>query len=94
MRRLKKEVDMLIQKIINDREAQNQENSIYGNPKDLLQIVLEGAASDTTLNSSGFKLGHNMNQLLVDICKNIYFAGSESSALAATWTLLLLPFVS
>ncbi|XP_061375493.1 cytochrome P450 714A1-like, partial [Gastrolobium bilobum] len=87
LRKLEKEVDTLILKIINDRQVQNQNSSINGNQKDLLQTIVEGAASATTSNSSG---KGNMNRLIIDMCKNIYFAGSESSALAVTWTLLLL----
>lgn len=94
MWKLEKEVNMLITKIINDREVENQ-NRKHGNQKDLLQTILDGAANATTSNSNGkgsFKLEqkHEMNRLIIDICKNIYFAGSESSALAVTWTLLLL----
>lgn len=87
--RLQKEVDMLIMKIITDREAQNQKNNTYVDQKDLLQTILEGVASATD-GKGVFKHGNGMNQLIVDICKNFYFAGSESSALAVIWTLLLL----
>ncbi|KAJ1407194.1 Cytochrome P450 [Sesbania bispinosa] len=86
IQKLEKEVDMLILQIINDREVQNQKNNIQ---KDLLQTLLEGVASDTTLSSSGKGI-FNMKRMIIDICKNIYFAGFESTALAVTWTLLLL----
>lgn len=92
MWRLKKEVDMLIMEMIHDREIKNQ-NKDDEKQTDLLQKILEGAACDTTLNANAkgiFKAKHNMNQLIIDLCKNIFFAGSESTAIAVSWTLLLL----
>ncbi|XP_027338716.1 cytochrome P450 714A1-like [Abrus precatorius] len=89
--KLQKEVDSLILKVIKDREAENQKSSTNENQKDLLNIILEGAANATNNGEKGiFKAGYNVNQLILDICKNIYFAGSESSAIAVSWTLMLL----
>lgn len=84
----------MILKMIKEREAENQKSSTHGNQtqKDLLQIILEGATSATSTESSGkgiFGPGYNIYQSIVDICKNMYFAGSESTALAITWTLFL-----
>ncbi|KAG4992809.1 hypothetical protein JHK87_026266 [Glycine soja] len=90
--KLQKEVEMMILKVIKDREADNQKSGTHENQKDLLQIILEGAASATTDTSRKgiFRPRYNINQLILDICKNVYFAGSESTALATIWTLLLL----
>ncbi|KAK7266929.1 hypothetical protein RIF29_19590 [Crotalaria pallida] len=92
--KLEKEVETLIMKIIHDREAENQ-NGINGNhQKDLLQILLEGLANATTSNSNGKgslkPKKEEMYQLLIDICKNFYFAGADTSASSVTWTLMLL----
>ncbi|KAG4925416.1 hypothetical protein JHK87_050956 [Glycine soja] len=92
--KLQKEVEAMILKMIKEREAENQKSSTHGNQtqKDLLQIILEGATSATSTESSGkgiFGPGYNIYQSIVDICKNMYFAGSESTALAITWTLFL-----
>ncbi|KAK7266926.1 hypothetical protein RIF29_19587 [Crotalaria pallida] len=93
MWKLEKEVEKLILEVIHDREVENR-NGINGNQKDMLQTILEGVANATVSNSNGkgsFRLGkHEKNQLIIDMCKNIYFAGSESSALAVSWALLLL----
>lgn len=90
--KLQEEVETIILKVIEDHEAENQKSRTQGNQKDLLQIILEGAASATADGSGKGIFGHqyNINQLILDICKNIYFAGSESTALAIIWTLLLL----
>lgn len=86
MWRLKKEVDELVMNIVCNREIQNRENNLNEKRSDLLQKILEGAANGASLKD----VVQNKNRTIIDLCKNIYFAGSESTALAITWTLLLL----
>ena len=54
--------------------------------KDLLQIILESAERSD--------LGQTTNRFVVDNCKNIYFAGYETTAVSAAWTLMLLALYS
>ncbi|XVF82817.1 hypothetical protein PTKIN_Ptkin16aG0080500 [Pterospermum kingtungense] len=75
-RRLEKEIRTLILKVVKEREEGASEN-------DLLQIIIEGfKTSDSGQGET--------NRFIVDNCKNMYFAGSETSAVTATWTLMLL----
>lgn len=75
-RRLEKEVRALILKVVNEREATTSE-------KDLLQMILEASTgSDFTQDET--------ERFIVDNCKNIYLAGYETTAVSATWTLMLL----
>ena len=54
-----------------------------GSEQDLLQMILEGAKSSDSGQDA-------KNRFIVDTCKNIYLSGYETSAVTATWTLMLL----
>ncbi|WCJ34907.1 Cytochrome P450 714C2 [Euphorbia peplus] len=75
---LEKEIRYLVLDVAKERlEGSDQNNH------DLLQMILEGAK-----NSSFNK--EQMERFIVDNCKNIYLAGYETTAVSATWTLMLL----
>ncbi|GAA0166940.1 oxygenase [Lithospermum erythrorhizon] len=78
---LEKEIGHLIWETIEERKKECfKEKSCE---KDFLQHILQGAAmSDMGKDSS--------KKFIVDNCKNIYFAGHESTAVAAAWCLMLL----
>ncbi|XP_030530565.1 cytokinin hydroxylase-like [Rhodamnia argentea] len=79
-KRLGKEIDDLLMSIINDRKAGIGAN----NRKDLLGLLLEG-------NSGNGRTGKSLTtRELVDECKTFFFGGHETTALALSWTLLLL----
>ncbi|KAM1063724.1 hypothetical protein ACFX2A_028455 [Malus domestica] len=52
--------------------------------KDLLQMTLKGAKNYTDYNALSHKY------LIIDNCKNLFFAGHETIALATSWCLMLL----
>jgi cytochrome P450 len=79
---LEREIESLIWKAVKEREQQRLETS--SSEKDLLQLILEGAMNDQSLAKDSSK------RFIVDNCKNIYFAGHESTAVAASWCLMLL----
>ncbi|XP_059659920.1 cytochrome P450 714C2-like [Cornus florida] len=73
---LEKEVRTLILEVVKERKE-------MGYDKDLLQSVLEGAEnSDLSQDET--------DRFIVDNCKNIYLAGYETTAISATWCLMLL----
>ncbi|KAF9595781.1 hypothetical protein IFM89_004183 [Coptis chinensis] len=74
MWKLKKEVGSLILKAVKERKEAESEN-------DLLQMILEGANEVRP---------HSIDSFIVDNCKNIYFAGHETTATTASWILMLL----
>lgn len=75
--RLEREVELSIMKMIVERkEAMEKE-------KDLLQALVESAERN-------YGVGKAANRFLVDNCKNIYFAGYETTTVLATWALMLL----
>ncbi|CAO2820805.1 unnamed protein product [Amaranthus hypochondriacus] len=79
---LEKEIESLIWEAVQDRVQECSKRS--SSEKDLMQWILEGAMNDQDLDEVSSK------QLIVDNCKNIYFAGHESTAVAASWCLMLL----
>ncbi|CAA2979573.1 cytochrome P450 714C2-like [Olea europaea subsp. europaea] len=73
---LEKEVKTLILNVVKERKE-------VGYEKDLLQMVLEGAKNSDLSQDS-------IDRFIVDNCKNIYLAGYETTAVSATWCLMLL----
>ena len=76
---LEREIDMLIWKAIEERDQQE-----CSEKKDLLQLILEAASGDHSLDKDSCR------RFIVDNCKSIYFAGHESTAVATSWCLMLL----
>ncbi|GMI73209.1 cytochrome P450, family 714, subfamily A, polypeptide 1, EUI-like p450 A1 [Hibiscus trionum] len=79
---LEKEIESLIWETVKERESKGKEAG--SSEKDLLQLILEGALNDQNLGKDSSK------SFIVDNCKNIYFAGHESTAVATSWCLMLL----
>lgn len=77
---LEKEIKALILKIVKEKRRSEAGGS---NQKDLLQMVLEGATINMTTQNA-------IDTFIVDNCKNIYLAGYETTAVAATWCIMLL----
>ncbi|KAI3450179.1 hypothetical protein Pfo_006844 [Paulownia fortunei] len=73
---LEKDIRTLILKVVKERKEAGYE-------KDLLQMLLNGA-KDSDLSSD------MLDKFIVDNCKNIYLAGYETTAVSATWCLMLL----
>ncbi|XVE74147.1 hypothetical protein DITRI_Ditri11bG0175600 [Diplodiscus trichospermus] len=73
--KLQKEVDSMILKVAKQRIEEATHE------KDLLQMILDGA--------NDYK-GLSRERFIVDNCKNMYFAGFETTATTASWTLMLL----
>ena len=79
-KKLGKEIDGLLLSIINDRQKSNN----VGTQQDLLGLLLAGSIV-------GGNLGTMLTaRELVDECKTFFFGGHETTALALTWTMLLL----
>ncbi|TMX03157.1 hypothetical protein EJD97_018064 [Solanum chilense] len=77
---LEKEIKALILKIVKEKRRSEASPS---DQKDLLQMVLEGATINMNTQNA-------IDNFIVDNCKNIYLAGYETTAVAATWCLMLL----
>ena len=76
MWKLEEEINSMILKVVNQRTEASYE-------KDLLQMILEGAKSNNDYYGQ-------CDKFIVDNCKNIYFAGHETTAITASWSLILL----
>lgn len=73
--RLDREIRLLILNVANEHMREGSSSSSSKN--DLLQAIVEGASG-------------RGDEFIVDNCKNIYFAGHETTAVTATWCLMLL----
>ncbi|KAL3650939.1 hypothetical protein CASFOL_007342 [Castilleja foliolosa] len=73
---LEQEIGALILEVVKEKRQAGYE-------KDLLQSLLEGAKSSYITSAA-------IDQFIVDNCRNIYLAGFETSAISASWCLMLL----
>ncbi|XP_023890887.2 cytochrome P450 714C2 isoform X2 [Quercus suber] len=76
MWKLEEEINSMILKVVKQHTEASYE-------KDLLQMILEGAKSNNDYYGP-------CDKFIVDNCKNIYFAGHETTAITASWSLMLL----
>jgi cytochrome P450 len=74
---LKKEVKSLILEVVKERKEKTSFQ------KDLLQMVIEDAKKSNLTQEAS-------DRFVIDNCKNIYLAGFESTAVVASWCLMLL----
>ncbi|XP_074280046.1 cytochrome P450 714C2-like [Silene latifolia] len=81
IRRLEKEIHQMILKVVEDRIKAKRET-------DFLQKILEGANTCTDQLDPTLKI--NIEKLIVDNCKTMYFGGHETTSSTATWCLMLL----
>ncbi|XP_023516881.1 cytochrome P450 714A1-like [Cucurbita pepo subsp. pepo] len=84
IKKLEKEIESLIWETVQQRQRECSKTS---SDKDLLQLIMEAAMNDPTV---GANCNESPKKFIVDNCKSIYFAGHESTAVAATWSLMLL----
>ena len=71
----------MILKVGKERIETTEEN-------DLLQMILDGAK--TYGDDHKFSKTMDSDRFIVDNCKNIYFAGHETTAITVSWALMLL----
>ncbi|KAG8391478.1 hypothetical protein BUALT_Bualt01G0191900 [Buddleja alternifolia] len=71
----------MILEIVKNRGADNHKN-------DLLQLILDAAESYG--DDSNIPTDISLNKFVIDNCKNIYFAGHETTAISASWCLMTL----
>ena len=81
MWKIEKGINSMILKVVKQRNEASYE-------KDLLQMILEGAKSNNGY--YGPSTDSSRDKFIVDNCKSIYFAGYETTAITASWSLMLL----
>lgn len=81
MWKLEKEIRLKILEVVKLRNEVPDE-------EDLLQMILEGAKGFGENESLPSRV--SLDRFIVDNCKNIYFAGHETTAITASWSLVLL----
>lgn len=80
--RLEREVDSMILAAVKSRRGGDDDR------KDLLQLLLNAAESEG--DESNIPSDLTPDKFIVDNCKNIYFAGHETTATSASWCLMML----
>ncbi|KAK4414305.1 cytochrome [Sesamum alatum] len=80
--KLEHEIDSMILEVVKSRSDDDE------NKSDLLQSILSTAESYA--DNSDIPADISLNKFIVDNCKNIYFAGHETTAIAASWCLMTL----
>ncbi|KAH6793836.1 hypothetical protein C2S52_004313 [Perilla frutescens var. hirtella] len=80
--RLEREIDSMILDAV--KSFSSDDNST----KNLLQLLMSAAEDDG--DDSNIPADMTPNKFIVDNCKNIYFAGHETTAISASWCLMLL----
>lgn len=83
IKRLEKEIESIIWETVQQRQKECSKTS--SSDKDLLQLIMEATINDPNIGAKD-----SSKNFIVDNCKSIYFAGHESTAVAATWSLMLL----
>ncbi|KAL6495324.1 hypothetical protein OROGR_029887 [Orobanche gracilis] len=83
--KLESEIDSMILEVVKSRSYNDDDNN---NKKDLLQLLLD--AAESVEDDSNVPSDITSNNFVVDNCKNIYFAGYETTAISASWCLLTL----
>jgi cytochrome P450 len=87
--RLGREIDALLVEIIGQRLTATATRS--SNSKDLLSLLLAGAGAGAGSDRNNRRHPQMMTtRELVDECKTFFFGGHETTALALSWTLLML----
>ncbi|KNA19676.1 hypothetical protein SOVF_059410 [Spinacia oleracea] len=81
VKRLEKQVNLMILRVVKERMGAESET-------DFLQKILEGARKCGVQDDITLKIDEE--KLIVDNCKNIYFAGQETTATTVAWSLILL----
>ncbi|XP_054781984.1 cytochrome P450 714A1-like [Prosopis cineraria] len=82
--KLEREIESLIWELVDKRKQEQHSSETRSSKKDLMHLLLEASKSDENVGQEFSK------KFIVDNCKNIYFAGHETTAPAATWCLMLL----
>jgi len=80
--RLEKEINSNISKLVKQRQEEGRE-------QDLLQMILEGA-KNCEGSDSFFSNSISKDRFIIDNCKTIFFAGHDTTAITASWCLMLL----
>ncbi|GJM87484.1 hypothetical protein PR202_ga03444 [Eleusine coracana subsp. coracana] len=90
--KLGREIDALLLHIIQSRQQrmQLQGNKNKRNNNDLLSLLLAAAGNDHEDDSNNKSKKKLTTRELVDECKTFFFGGHETTALALSWTLLML----